>query len=184
MGYTLDMRSSQMLKIANIIDVPDMGGAAIKRKPLMPAGSTHYLTGEQQFKPGVEPSFLGATANTAGGLARVSSSPFLGLLSAGGKGPGRESGLAGMTGSAVDALGNAFKGNWQGAKSNLRQLGKDVNLNNPQGAWSKATQRHAGKGYEDATRQIPNWWNYPGGFWEQWGSQAQQGAARKPSTAL
>lgn len=173
-----------MLKIANIINVPDMGGAAIKRKPQMPAGMNNYLTGEQQFKPGETPTMLGSAANTAGGLMRVSSSPFLGLFSAGGQGPGRESGLSSMFGRLVDAGGNAWKGNWSGVRKNFGQLGADVNLNNPYGAWSKATQRHAGKGYEDATRSIPRWWNHPGGFWEQWGNQARRSTEVKPTTAL
>lgn len=178
------MRSSEMLKVANIINVPDMGVMAAKRVPQMPAGMTHYLTGERQFAHGVEPSMLGAAGRTIGGAARTAFSPLLGLVSAGGKGVGRESGLAGAAGSAVDTLGNAFQGNWQGAGRSLSQLGRDLNPFNSAGAWSKSIQRHAGKGYEDVTRQIPHWWDYPGGFWESWGRQSGQNAARGPSTAL
>jgi len=178
------MRSSQMLKLANVINVPDMGVPAIRPAAQQPAGITHYLTGERQFSPGVKPSFMGAVGGTLGGAARTVLSPLLGLVSAGGKGTGRESGITGAAGSAVDALGNVIQGNWQGAGRSIGQLGRDINPFDARGAWSKSIQRHSGKGYEDFKRQFPRWWNYPGGFWESWGNQARMNAARGPSTAL
>ncbi len=176
------LATSGLVKQANIINVPEgLPGLMPKAAPKMLTPS--YLTGEQQFAKG-EPSLAGAAGKTVLGAGRTALSPLLGLVSAGGQGAGRSSGLAGIAGSATDALGNAFSGNWQGAKASLGQLGRDINPLNSTGAWSKATQRHAGKGYEDVTRQIPHWWDYPGGFWETWGRQSQQNAKNYGTTAL
>lgn len=172
-------------KRANIINVPEgLPGLMPKRGPAAaPAGLTHYLTGEQQFGKG-EPSFLGAAGRTATGLGRTALSPLLGLVSAGGAGANRTSGLAGIAGTATDVLGNTFSGNWAGARRGLSQLGQDINPVSGTGAWSKAIQRHVGKGSEDVSRQIPNWWNYPGGFWETWGRQSAGNTANYGSKTL
>lgn len=184
--YCLAMHAVHGLtKQANIINVPEgLPGLMPKRGPAAaPAGLTQYLTGEQQFGKG-QPGFLGATGRSARGLGQVGLSPLLGLVSAGGQGAGRTSGLTGMVGTATDALGNVFHGNWAGARTSLGQLGRDVNPWSGTGAWSKAIQRHVGKGSEDVSRQIPNWWNYPGGFWETWGRQSAQNAARYNTPTL
>lgn len=161
-----------VLKRANIINVPDSGALMAKRVAAPSAGLTHYLTGEQQFGK-AEPTFLGAAGKSVLGAGRTALSPLLGLVHAGGPGAGRQSGLGGAVTHGVDALGNLFSGNLRGAGEAVKQVGRDINPWNERGAWSKSIQRHAGKGFEDVTRQIPNWWNYPGGFWENWGNQAR-----------
>ncbi len=169
-----------VIKRANIIDVPDMA-KAVGRSPI--TNVPRYLTGERQFGNS-EPGLLGAAGKTLLGAGQAAASPLLGLFHAGGPGAGRQSGLGGMFTHGVNAATSALSGDFRGAGKDLTQLGRDVNPWNTGGAWSQAIQRHAHKGVQDVTGQIPHWWQFPGGFWDQ--AKQLRGGDRKNygSTAL
>jgi len=174
------------VKGANIINVPDMASTVMAKAPrgVSLNSANRYLTGERQFGAPGTASLGGAVGGTLRGAGQVGLSPILGLFSAGAKGQGRQSGLSGMVGSGVDTVGNLLTGNLRGAGQSFKQLGRDVNPWNPQGAWSKSIQRHAGKGTEDVSRQIPHWVRDPGGFWGAWGNQSRTNAKNYGGTAL
>jgi len=201
------MRSAQILQLSrcvtpagvikrgNIIEVPDMA-KAVRRppagvagfagglKPGMRGGNFYGTTGQRQFSGVNEPTLLGSLGGTLRGAGQAALSPILGAVHAGGEGPGRQSLLGGIATHGSDALGHLFQGNMAGAGRALKQVGRDVNPFNSKGSWAQSIQRHVGKGTEDVTKQIPHWWNYPGGFWEQWGGQATNSAKNYENTAL
>jgi len=181
-----------VVKRANIIDVPDMA-KAVRRPPQgiagfaasAPAGMRHggfYSTGERQFSNVKEPSLLGATGNTLRGAGQAALSPLLGVFHAGGNKLQHQSLLGGLASHGTDAVMSAATGNFRNAGKYLTQMGRDINPWNSKGTWSQAIQRHANKGVQDVTQQIPHWWNFPGGFWEQAGGQANRGTSALGNT--